>query len=190
MKRRLEEERLRSRGTFVAQDFEKSLPEDIWDSSDQMQAEEFESFEEEVVDRATAAQTIQELEAEIAELAFLEEQALQLRNSNQDRKWDELSTLLQETPVMRDAEGNQRKLIIFTEHRDTLHYLERKIRNLLGSEESVVLIHGGVHRDERRKVFDDKSLKDLLIEAIRYGDDPERREELRRKIEGASTPST
>ena len=178
---------------------------------------------------------------------------------------------------MRDAEGNQRKLIIFTEHRDTLHYLERKIRNLLGSEESVVLIHGGIHRDERRKVqelfrndsrsrvllatdaagegvnlqnanlmvnydlpwnpnrieqrfgrihrigqtqvchlwnmlasetregdvfhrlfekleierealggrvfdilgevFDEKSLKDLLIEAIRYGDDPERREE-------------
>ena len=104
-----------------------------------MQAEEFESFEEEIVDRATAAQTIQELEAEIAELALLEEQALHLRNSNQDRKWDELSTLLQETPVMRDAEGNQRKLIIFTEHRDTLHYLERKIRNLLGSEESVVL---------------------------------------------------
>ena len=45
-----------------------------------------------------------------------EEQALHLRKSNQDRKWDELSTLLQETPVMRDAEGNQRKLIIFTEH--------------------------------------------------------------------------
>ena len=53
MKRRLEEERLHSRGTFVAQDFEKSVPDDIWDSSDQMQAEEFETFEEEVVDRAT-----------------------------------------------------------------------------------------------------------------------------------------
>jgi superfamily II DNA or RNA helicase len=36
MKRRLEEERLRSRGTFAAQDFEKSVPDDIWDSSDQM----------------------------------------------------------------------------------------------------------------------------------------------------------
>jgi hypothetical protein len=42
----------------------------------------------------------------LAELALLEDQALQLRNSNQDRKWDELSTLLQETPVMRDAEGS------------------------------------------------------------------------------------
>jgi superfamily II DNA or RNA helicase len=285
MKHRLEEERLRSRTTLMPQDFEKKTPEDIWDADDQMQSDEFEAFEEEVVDLATAAQTIQQLEEEIQQLADLEYQALELRNSNQDRKWDELSKLLQEEPVMRDADGNQRKLIIFTEHRDTLHYLESKIRNLLGTPESVVLIHGGVHRDERRKVqenfrvdkrvrillatdaagegvnlqnanlmvnydlpwnpnrieqrfgrihrigqtqvchlwnmlanetregdvfhrlfeklevereafggrvfdilgevFENKSLKDLLIEAIRYGDDPERRAELRRVVEGA-----
>jgi hypothetical protein len=43
------------------------------------------------------------------------------------------------------------KLIIFTEHRDTLRYLTGKIRSLLGSEEAVVTIHGGMFRDERRK---------------------------------------
>ena len=47
----------------------------------------------------------------------------------------ELSQLLQR-PEMRDAEGSQRKLIIFTEHKDTLHYMERQIRNLLGPEEA------------------------------------------------------
>jgi SNF2 family DNA or RNA helicase len=70
----------------------------------------------------------------------------------QDRKWDELSKLLQNTPEMRDAEGRQRKLIIFTEHRDTLNYLAVKIRGLIGSEEAVVMIHGGVKREDRRKV--------------------------------------
>jgi superfamily II DNA/RNA helicase len=54
----------------------------------------------------------------------------------------------------RDArrEGRQRKLIIFTEHRDTLNYLAVKIRGLIGSEEAVVMIHGGVKREDRRKV--------------------------------------
>jgi superfamily II DNA/RNA helicase len=53
---------------------------------------------------------------------------------------------------MRDASGRQRKLIIFTEHRDTLNYLHGKIRGVLGSPEAVVTIHGGTKRDERRKV--------------------------------------
>ena len=153
MRRRLEDERLRARGNaLLEQELAARMPDDIWDVEDQLQSEEFEALEEQLVDAATAAQTAQELEAELVVLAELEERALQLRNSNQDRKWDELSQLLQDSPHMRDADGNQRKLIIFTEHRDTLHYLERKIRNLLGSDEAVVLIHGGVHRDERRKV--------------------------------------
>jgi ERCC4-related helicase len=90
--------------------------------------EDYENFEEAVVDQATAAQTIQELEAEIIILEGLEEQARQVVHSGQDRKWDELSKLLQNTPEMHDAEGRQRKLIIFTEHRDTLNYLAVKIR--------------------------------------------------------------
>ena len=119
---------------------------------DSLSADDYENFEEEVVDQATAAQTIQELEAEIIILEGLEDQAKQVVHSGQDRKWDELSKLLQNTPEMQDADGRQRKLIIFTEHRDTLSYLATKIRGLIGSEESVVLIHGGVKREERRKV--------------------------------------
>ena len=42
--------------------------------------------------------------------------------------------------------------IIFTEHRDTLNYLAQKIRTLYGREEAVVTIHGGMLRDDRRKV--------------------------------------
>lgn len=42
-------------------------------------------------------------------------------------------------------------MIIFTEHRDTLHYLEQRIAGVLGNAAVIVPIHGGTHRDERRK---------------------------------------
>ncbi|MBR0568248.1 DUF3883 domain-containing protein [Azoarcus sp. L1K30] len=154
LKRRVEEEKLRQRGQSLAETLNSTngLPEDVWESADALSPEDYEHFEESVVDQATAAQTIQELEAEIIILEGLEEQARQVVHSGQDRKWDELSRLLQDTPEMHDADGHQRKLILFTEHRDTLNYLAVKIRGLIGSEEAVVMIHGGVKREERRKV--------------------------------------
>jgi superfamily II DNA/RNA helicase len=52
---------------------------------------------------------------------------------------------------MFDAEGHRRKLVIFTEHRDTLNYLAEKIRALLGRPKAVVTIHGSIGREDRRK---------------------------------------
>ena len=46
------------------------------------------------------------------------------------------------------------KIIIFTEHRDTLEYLAERIRGLLGRPDAVVTIHGGVRREERRKIME------------------------------------
>jgi superfamily II DNA/RNA helicase len=43
------------------------------------------------------------------------------------------------------------KLVIFTEHRDTLSYLEHRITMLLGRQDAVVTIHGGMGRQERAK---------------------------------------
>lgn len=149
LKRRVEEEKLRQRGERLQPDWPQTiLPDDL----DDLTGDEAENIEEEIVDQATAAQTIQELEAEIFTLEHLEEQARQLVHSGQDRKWEELSRLLQNTPEMHGSDGRQRKLILFTEHRDTLNYLAVKIRGLLGSEEAVVMIHGGVKREDRRKV--------------------------------------
>jgi len=71
--------------------------------------------------------------------------------SGKDRKWDELSHILQNQPQMHDAGGRMRKIIIFGEHRDTLNYLYEKISGVLGSQNAIVVIHGGVHRDDRRK---------------------------------------
>jgi superfamily II DNA or RNA helicase len=118
---------------------------------DDLPEEELEELEEELVDQASAARTVAELEAEIATLGDLEGLARALRASGSDRKWEELARLLQGTPEMFDKDGNRRKLIVFTEHRDTLDYLVGRLRALLGREEAVVAIHGGLHREDRRK---------------------------------------
>lgn len=167
LKRRVEEEKLRQRGQSFAETLDlNDIPEDIWESADELSSDDYENFEEAIVDQATAAETIQELEAEIIILEDLENKAHHVRNSGHDRKWEELSKLLQNTPEMLDTEGLQRKLIIFTEHRDTLNYLAEKIRGLLGNAESVTMIHGGVKREERRKVQElfrnDKATRVLL----------------------------
>lgn len=145
---RLREEKLGIRGRRALAETLEEVPED----DDDLNAEEQETLEETLVDDATAAKSIYELEAEIEILKGLEEQARGVVASGQDRKWDELSRILQNSPEMRDGSGRQRKLIIFSEHRDTLNYLHEKIAGVLGSHEAIVTIHGGTHRDERRRI--------------------------------------
>jgi len=112
--------------------------------------EELEQNEVQVLDQATTARSIGELQAEIASLKQLEMLADQLLRSRQDKKWEQLAELLQAN-VMYDGEGRRRKLVIFTEYRDTLTYLTERIRNLLGKPEAVVNIYGGMSREVRAK---------------------------------------
>lgn len=129
-----------------------ALPDD-WDELDEdLSAEEYELYSEEVADQATAAETIFELEAEINSLIELENQALVLVQSGNDKKWEELSRLLQDSPEMINRDGKRRKLIIFTEHKDTLNYLRQRVSDLLGLPQAVRVIYGGTNRDERRKI--------------------------------------
>lgn len=146
---RLAEEKLGKRAADLPWQFD--LPEDP-DDLDEMPAADLEEQEEQVADQASASKTIEELEAEIETLKRLEAMANAVRTSGTDKKWEELSSILQDDALMFDENGQREKLIIFTEHRDTLNYLSSKIRTLLGREEAVVTIHGGMLRDERRKV--------------------------------------
>lgn len=160
LENRLSEERL---GKCAA---EYAVPElDDYDEDD-LPSSELEDTEEKVVDQATAAQTIAELEAEIGALKKLERMANDVRVSGEDRKWEELSKLLQDSNAMFSTDGAREKLIIFTEHRDTLRYLTDKIRSLIGSQEAVVNIHGDMLRDERRKAEElfkqDKEVRILI----------------------------
>jgi len=143
--------------------------EDIEDLADAPE-NEIELLEEQVLDQATAARTIEELKAEIKTLTRLETLALDVRRSGEDRKWCELADLLAEifTPpalakgtteppvtyaadVPRPARSPRQKLVVFTEHRDTLTYLEEKVTTLLGRSDAVVIIHGGLGREVRAK---------------------------------------
>src|SRR6266850_664261 len=148
LERRLREERLGIRGQQILAETLADVPED----DDDLNAEEQENLEETLVDQATAARTISELEQEIVILQGLEHQAKEVVASGMDRKWDELSRILQNEPAMRDSDGRLRKLIIFSEHRDTLNYLHQKIAGVLGNTDTIVTIHGGTHRDERRRI--------------------------------------
>lgn len=118
--------------------------------SDDYDGEELEKFEDEAIEGAVLATSLGELEKEVAELQLLENLARTLRSSGVDRKWNELSSILQSKEF--DSGVEPRKIIIFTEHRDTLSYLHERITTLLGSDDAVVVIHGGVNRDMRRRV--------------------------------------
>ncbi|MFV3386774.1 helicase-related protein [Pseudomonas sp. NY15364] len=127
------------------------LPDDLDEAADELPPEEYESLAERIVNEATAASSRIEVESEIRALLSLENQAEKLLNNGTDRKWDELSSLLKDRLQLHDTSGRRHKLIIFTEHRDTLYYLLRRIRSVLGSV-AAVAIHGGLSREERRQV--------------------------------------
>lgn len=122
---------------------------------DEYNAEETEELEERLLDSATAAQTVEELNAELADLADLVKTARRVREAGTDRKWTELSTILQDNAMTADRNGRPRKLIIFTEHRDTLDYLQDKISSLIGRPGAVKAIHGGVRRNDRRQITEE-----------------------------------
>ncbi len=153
LEKRLREEQLLSRSAAARLDINAELPtynEDDLEEFDDAPDAEVEDTEEKVVDLASAARTIAELQAEIETLRGLEVSALRVRQSGTDRKWEELSNLLQNNSEMFDANGHRRKLIIFTEHRDTLNYLKEKITALIGKPEAIVSIQGNMGREQRK----------------------------------------
>lgn len=149
LEERLREARLaRSNGTELARAW-TSPALDLDDFEDATGAEQ-EAAEEQLLDSATAAQTLAELDAEIAILADLEARALRLKLSGRDTKWRQLESILDEPIMLDPATGLRRKILIFTEPKDTLEYLAQKIAARIGEPAEVVVIHGGFAREARR----------------------------------------
>ena len=144
--------------------------------SDDYDDAEFAAIQDDLIDAATAAATAEELEAEVQELRGLVALAEDVRSSGTDTKWIELRELLRQGDFGRTAPGRgpagdgahgsdgdasdstattptpagHRKLIVFSEHKDTLNYVADRIRAELGRPEAVITIHGGVKRHDRR----------------------------------------
>ncbi len=147
---RLREERMTRRDDQAAFARAPALPSYDPDDLEEAPGAEAEAAEEQILDQATAAQTLAELEAEILILKDLEERALRLKLSGTDAKWRELDSIL-DHPIMHDpVTGLRRKILIFTEPKDTLDYLSHKIVARLGDPAAVVVMHGGVAREARR----------------------------------------
>jgi SNF2 family DNA or RNA helicase len=94
----------------------------------------------------TTASSLKELHDEAQEVKKLYSMAESLYNrSQEEQKFIQLRDLLKSNGVLDTGE----KLVIFTEHKDTLLYLEERLSRSGGY--NVVTIHGGKSVDERRE---------------------------------------
>ena len=186
LERRRREVELMQRGAAPLDAGVPLLDEDDIDDFDDAPDDEAEAMGEEILDQATAARTVEELKAEIAILERLQDLAAAVRRSG-DTKWNELSRVLRDdvlTPAgVRRGIGEEpatyaagdplpprpaptQKIVIFTEHRDTLNYLHDNIANrLLGRGEAVEVIHGGMGREDRRKA-QERFLHDASVQVL------------------------
>ena len=114
---------------------------DIQYEFDDEDEEEPTDEQEEALSGASTARTPEELEAEIRQLRALIDKA-QAAMRFPERKLQEFQTVVQNQTV-RDR---NEKILVFTEHRDTLYYLTNKLREW---GYAVCNIHGGMKLQDR-----------------------------------------
>ena len=108
--------------------------------------------EEEVWETLSVAEDKEQLKKEISILDKLIEKAKNIISKEEEIKLDELKSSLKEMEA-KFTESKDKKIIIFTESRDTLNYLEKKIKEW---GYLVNVIHGGMKLEERvqaEKIF-------------------------------------
>ena len=152
--RRLEE------GLAQAQQIARTAPPDIdWDDFEEMEDAERERMEK-LLDAITLAGNADEVRREINELRGLAVQAKSVENSGVETKVDELKRILRSEGFFDDS---GRRLLIFTEFRDTLDYLVNKL-SAWGFR--VGQIHGGMNVGTR----DDSGTRLYVEQQFRDGD--------------------
>ena len=118
-----------------------------YDEYDDQRLEELEDY---AITAESVAERGDELEIEVEDLNTLIDLAEKVLNSHTDTKWIELKGLLRSSNFNNGK--NSRKLIVFTEYKDTLEYVANRISDELGNPEAVVRIHGGINRHDRRRI--------------------------------------
>ena len=98
--------------------------------------------EEELLERLTAAETREELQAEIATLDDLIRLAREAERYEIETKLNELRNVMEAEHIRQTGE----KLLIFTESRETLEYLKEKLTDW---GYTVVALHGGLNLEAR-----------------------------------------
>ena len=103
--------------------------------------EEAEQVDEDL-ERATAARSINELESEILHVQKLVEHAKEVFNLKSESKFEKLWEAL--------TDYQDEKVLIFTEHRDTMDFVIERLE-ALGYTGKIAQIHGGMKYSEREK---------------------------------------
>ncbi len=103
--------------------------------------EEAEQVDEDL-ERATAARSINELESEISHVQKLVEHAREVFNIKSESKFEKLWEAL--------TDYQDEKVLIFTEHRDTMNFVIERLE-ALGYTDKVAQIHGGMKYSEREE---------------------------------------
>ncbi|MEO0119158.1 MAG: helicase-related protein [candidate division WOR-3 bacterium] len=119
--------------------------------------EERRLIEEEKWETLTVAENREELEKEIATIERLIEMAEQIIKEEKEVKLNELKKALAEGFKKIEEMNGNKKILIFTESRDTLEYLTTKIK---GWGYLVNYIHGGMKLEKRieaEKIFQQKT---------------------------------
>jgi hypothetical protein len=119
-----------------------SMPEPSIDDFDESLDELLDEDSDDLVSAASNARTLDELDAEIAQLDDLVTHARAAMLSGPERKLREFNRVIDEQTFRDSAE----KILVFTEHRDTLFYLEQKVREW---GYTVCTIHGGMKLRDR-----------------------------------------
>ncbi len=145
---------------------EKKLHQRVFDFDEieDMDEEERED-QERIWETLSIAENKEELEREIQTLAVLENQAKDVIDSEVEVKLSELK----KTMAAFEEKSMNKKLLIFTESRDTLEYLEKRIRKW---GYTVNTIHGGMSLQERimaEKVFKQETQVLVATEAAGEG---------------------
>ncbi len=106
--------------------------------------EESERFDA-IVSGATAARNPVELAAELQQVQALLILARAAYDKQQESKFERLKALLKDYP--------DTKILIFTEHRDTLNFLVARLEGL-GYADRITTIHGGMDYKQRERQAD------------------------------------
>jgi superfamily II DNA or RNA helicase len=137
------------------------LPEDL---DDLTEAERW-RFEDDLVERVTMAENMAELEEEIEQLDQLVRLARHTERHVPETKFEELRSV-----ISQHLSGKLERLLVFTEHKDTLDFLVGKLTNL-GFH--CCTIHGGMSQEKRiaaeREFFERKPSVMVATEAAGEG---------------------
>lgn len=144
--RSLERRKQRLEEILKKADFRALTPPPIPDAETLEEMNEEERWrEEEKWEALSVAENREELQREIGTIRGLIEEARAIVDSEEELKLKELRTALKELSS-RFPDKVDRKILIFTESRDTLDYLVKKIRSW---GYPVNFIHGGMKLEER-----------------------------------------